>query len=112
MGRGTGGVTDATVDGGFGVCNGGADGAALTGIFTGFAMPPVDALDGDLPGRGRAIVEEGMSRCAPGGNGNPEPAGKVADRDGTDCANCGGPVGGATVGCDGAIGADLGALGG
>ena len=62
MGGGTDGVTDATVDGGFGVCDGGADGAALTGILTGFAMPPVDALDGDLPGRGRAIVEEGMSR--------------------------------------------------
>ena len=81
VGWGTGGAADCT---GFGAA-GGADGAALTGIFTGFAIPPVDALDGDLPGRGRAIVEEGISRCAPGGNGNPEPAGKVADRDGTVC---------------------------
>lgn len=76
-------------------------------------MPPVDALDGDRPGRGRAIVEEGISLCAPGGNGNPEPAGKVADRDGTDVcgANCGGPMGGAT-GWDGTDGADGGAVGG
>lgn len=59
----------------------------------------IEALDGDLPGRGRAIVEDGISRCAPGGKGNPVPAGKVADRDGT---VCGGPIGG--VACDGAEG--------